>query len=142
MERSQPTRLFTTRLRAGAAVALTAFVFTLAVRDLLHSVRARQWLWPLDLVLHGWPLVAANIVFYGYLCWLAFCFIRGTSGEERVVMLGWFAGVLVSPLEILRHGWALEIRYVGAVGLGVALLAAASLLLRLTIVGRPTVQDS
>jgi hypothetical protein len=57
-----------------------------------HRAHTRGWLLqPLDFVLHGWPLVAANVVFYGYLCWLAFWFIRGTHGRERVVMVGWFA---------------------------------------------------
>ena len=90
---------------------------------------------PLDFVLHGWPLVAANVVFYGYLCWLAFWLIRGTHGRERVVMVGWFSSILLSPLEALRHEWAMEIRWICAFGLVVALLAAVSLLLYPTIVG-------
>jgi hypothetical protein len=44
-------------------------------------------------------------------------------------MVGWFATILLSPLEIVRHGWAMEIRYICTVGLEVALFAAVSLLL-------------
>jgi hypothetical protein len=112
------------------AVGLTAFVFTLAVLDLFHPADTRGWpLQSLDSALHGWPLVAANVVFYGYFCWLAFSFIRGTHGRERLVMVGWFATILLSPLEIVRHGWAMEIRYICTVGLAAALFAAVSLLL-------------
>lgn len=138
MAQPQPTRLLVTRLRIGVAVVLTAYVFALAVRDLVHLHHTRGWLLPLDFVVHGWPLVAANVIFYGYLCWLAFRFIRGTHGRERVIMVGWFAPILLSPVETLRHGWAMDIRYICAFGLAVALLAAISLLLSPTVVGGPT----
>jgi hypothetical protein len=126
MAQSQPSRLLTTRLRTGVAAGLTALVFALAVRDVLHLGHKRGRLLPLDFTLHGWPLVAANVLFYGYLCWLAFWLIRGTKGRERVVMVGWFAAVLLSPLETLQHGWAMEIRYTCAFGLAVALLGTGS----------------
>lgn len=136
MAQPQPTRLLTTRLRSGVAAGLTAFVFALAVREALHLRHTRGWLLPLDFVLHGWPLVAVN-VFYGYLCWLAFWFIRGAYGREHVVMVGWFAAVLLSPLDALQPGWAVESTYISAFGLTVALLAAISLMLCPTIVGSP-----
>jgi hypothetical protein len=44
-------------------------------------------------------------------------------------MLGWFAGILLSPLETLRPQWAVEIKYTCVFGLAVAVLAALSLLL-------------
>jgi len=83
---------------------------------------------PLDLVLHGWSLIIANLVFYGYLCWLGFSFVRGTEGRERVVVLGWVADTLLSPLKTLRPDWAVAIGYIGTFGIAVALLAAVSLL--------------
>jgi hypothetical protein len=132
MVQSQPTRLLTTRWRAGAAVGLTACVFALAVRDVLLSSHRRGLLIPLDSWLHGWPLVASNVVLYSYLCWLAFRFIRGSHGRERVFMVGWFSAVLLPPLEVLQHGFTLEIRYICAFGLAVSLLAAVSLLLHPT----------
>jgi hypothetical protein len=93
---------------------------------------------PLDFLLHGRPLVAANVVFYGYLCWLAFWFIRGTHGRERVFMVGWFSATLLSPLEMLRRGLTVEIRYICALGLAVSLFAAGSLLLHPTGIGDST----
>jgi hypothetical protein len=112
------------------AAGLTAFVFVLAIRGALQSGHTSYgWPSPLDLFLHGWPLVVASVLFYGYLCWLGFCFIRGTGGRERVVVLGWFADILLSPFKTLRPDWAVTIGYVGTLGLAVALLAAVSLLL-------------
>jgi hypothetical protein len=81
---------------------------------------------------HGWTLVAANLVFYAYLCWIAFWFIRGSHGRERVFVVGWFSAILFGPLEVLQHGFTVEIRYICAFGLAIALLAGISLLLRPT----------
>src|SRR5258708_7319923 len=142
MAQPQPTRLLTTRWRAGVAVGLTALVFALAVRDVLLSGHSRGLLLPLNLLLHGWPLVAANLVFYGYLCWLAFWFIRGTQGREGVFIVGWFSAVLLPPLEVLQHGFTREIRYICAFGLAVALLAGVSLLLRPTGIDDSTAQTA
>src|SRR6476646_11409614 len=100
MAQSKPTRLLTTRWRAAVAVGMTTLVFALAVRGAALSGQKRGLLLPLNLLRHGWLLVAANFAFYGYLCWLAFCFIRGTHGRERVFMVGWFSVILLAPLEV------------------------------------------
>jgi len=73
--------------------------------------------------------MAANILIYGYVCWLGFWFVRGTAGRERFFMLGWFSGVLLWPLKMLRPQWAIVIKYIAEVGLAVALLATLALLL-------------
>jgi hypothetical protein len=73
--------------------------------------------------------MAVNVFLYGYLYWLGFWFIRGTGGPERSFMMGWFAGILLSPLKMLRPQWTVGIKHIGAFGLGIALLAALSLLL-------------
>src|SRR5277367_3309102 len=104
MAQSRPTRLLTTRWRAGVAVGLTACVLALALRDVVLSSHRRGLLLPLDFWLHGWPLIAANVIFYGYLCWLAFWFIRGSHGRERVFIVGWFSATLLPPLELLQRG--------------------------------------
>jgi hypothetical protein len=44
-------------------------------------------------------------------------------------MVGWFANILLSPIETLRTQWAVAIKHIGTFGLGVALLAALLLLL-------------
>ena len=111
-------------------MGLTAYVCALAVRSALHpSHMPSGWLLPLDFWLHGWPLLVANVVFYAYLCWIGFWFVRRTPGRERVVMGGWFVGILILPLKALWPAWAVAIRCVEAIGFLVALFAAVSLLL-------------
>ena len=108
------------------ALALTALVF--AVQILHWSHTKSGWLFTDGW--HGWLPMALDIFFYGYFCWLAFWLIRGTKGPERLFMVGWFAGILLSPLGTLRPQWAVAIKHTGAFGLAVALLAALSLLLK------------
>ena len=124
------------------AVGLTACVLALALRDVLLSSHRRGLLLPLDFWLHGWPLIAANVIFYGYLCWLAFWFIRGSHGRERVFIVGWFSAILLPPLEFLQRGFAVEIRYICAFGLAVSLLAAVSILLHPTGVDDSTARTA
>ena len=124
------TRLLTTRGRAAVAVCATALVLPNALVRALHISPAKSgWLLPAGFLLHGWLLVATNVAFYGYLCWLAFCFIRRTEGRERAFMTGWAASILLPPIKSLWPSWALAINSIEAVGLAVALLAALSLLL-------------
>ena len=120
------------------ALALTALVFALAVRDLLRLDHKRGPLLPWDFVLHGWGLIVANVAFYGYLCWLGFCVIRGTAGRERAFAVGWLAAILLPPLELLRPEWAMAIRYMCVFGLAVSLLAVLALLLDFSVIVDPT----
>jgi hypothetical protein len=124
---THPTHLLITRTRIVGASALTAFCFAIKVVRWGHT---ESWLFTAGHVWHGWLPIALDVFLYGYLCWLGFCFIRGTKGPERFFMVGWFADILLSPLELLRPQWALEIKQIGAAGLAVALLAALSLLLK------------
>lgn len=129
MEQSDQPRLLTTRLRTAVALALTASSFALAIRDVLLLNHARSgWLLPFFFGLHGWPLFALNVAFYGYLCWLAFCFVRGTRGRERTFMIGWSVAVLLPPMERVRPEWAVVIRHTAVVALAVSLFAALWLL--------------
>jgi hypothetical protein len=129
LKQSRQTRLLTTRLRTAVAFVSTALVFVLAVRGPASGHPEAGWLFPPNVVLHGWPLIAVNVFLYGYMCWLGFWFIRGTAGRERFFMVGWVADILLWPLKMLRPQWAVAIRHIGAFGLGVALLATLALLL-------------
>ncbi|MGA9352689.1 MAG: hypothetical protein WBV46_03295 [Terriglobales bacterium] len=123
-------RLLTTRFTIAVAIGVTGLILALAVRGIFANRAKTEW--PISPLfgLHGWPVIALNAVFYGYLCWLAFSFIRGTVGRERVFMIGWFAEILPSPLRMLGPEWVEMARYVGTFGLAVALLAALALLLK------------
>lgn len=131
MSKGRPARLLTTRWRTAFALVVTAYILALAIRGTLHLGHTPSgWLLPLDFLLHGWPLIAANVALYAYLCWLAFWFIRGTVGRERLFMAGWFAHLVLYPVEKLWPESGPVIQYVGDFGLVVALVAAVSLLLR------------
>jgi hypothetical protein len=45
-------------------------------------------------------------------------------------MVGWFAGIILSPLGMLRPQWVVVITHIATIGLGVALLAALALLMK------------
>lgn len=132
MTPSHPTVLLTTRVRTAFALGLTALIFANTV---LHwGVQTRSgWLRSTDFALHGWLLwliVGANVFFYGFFCWIAFWFIRGTAGPERFFMVGWCTGFVLSPLKLLGPTWAGVIKHIGAAALAVALLASLALLLK------------
>jgi hypothetical protein len=121
--------LLTTRRRAAMAVGLTAFLFALSIKDELHGSRVKP-LWPLfDGLLHGWLIVAINVAFYGYFCWLAYWFIYRSKGWERVFFGGWFGPFLLSPLKVLHPEWAALVRHVETFGNTLSLLVALSFLL-------------
>lgn len=79
-------------------------------------------------------MIAVNVFIYGYMCWLGFWFVRATAGRERIFMVGWFAGILLWPLRMLRPEWAIVTKRISAFGLAVALLAALALLLEPSVV--------
>jgi hypothetical protein len=123
-----PARLLTNRARTILALGLTALVFVQDIRGLRLGHAESGWFLGAPL-LHDWTLVGVNALIYTYICWLAFWFIRRTAGRERAFVVGWFAGILLWPLSMLRPQWATVTRHVGAFGLTVALLAALALLL-------------
>jgi len=115
------------------ALALTGFAFIQAIRQLRLGPTESGWFLVVPL-LHGWLLLAMNILIYLYFCWLAFWLIRGTAGRERLFMVGWFVGILLRPLKILGPQWAMATKHIGAFGLAVALLAVVALLLEPPVV--------
>jgi hypothetical protein len=119
-------------------VAFTAYLLVLSVRGGLHPGHVKDgWLLPMDFVLHGWSLRVLNVALFVYLCWLGFCFIRGTQGRERLIMIGcWFAETpkwatsALRPDWALRPEWSVACKYISIIGFTVALLTAVSLMLR------------
>lgn len=126
---SNPARLLGTRAKVLVAIIITALALVLAIWRVVHFHAKTGWLLPLDFVLHGWPLIVVNVAFYAYLWWLAFVFIRGTAGAERVFVVGWFANILLSTVETVRPQWARPVKYLSMFALLASLLAAIALLL-------------
>jgi hypothetical protein len=105
-------------------------VFLLAVREELYRNHIPLRRPVFDGLLHGWPLILVNVSFYGYLCWLAFVFIRGSRGVERAFVAGWFINILLWPFKMTSCEWALAAKHIGTFALFVSLLASLTLLLR------------
>jgi hypothetical protein len=92
-------------VRVAFALGLTALVFAQAIHGVYTTHSESGWFLGAPR-LDGWPLIAVNVFIYGYLYWLGFWFVRGTEGLERFFMAGWFAGILLWPLKMLRPQWA------------------------------------
>lgn len=87
-----------------------------------------QWLFPTTgVLLHGWWAKAASFLFYGYVCWVLFWFIRKTEGRERLWWVGWLASFLLWPLKMFLPQWAVASEIAEIFGVTLALIAAISL---------------
>ncbi|HJU09581.1 MAG TPA: hypothetical protein VJ728_01825 [Candidatus Binataceae bacterium] len=131
MAPTRKARLFTTRMAAGIAATVTALVFALTIRGVLtlrHT--GTDWMSQFDVLLHGYWLIAAKVVLYLFLCWLGVWMIRGTEGRERLFMVGWFSAILIPPITMQRADSVGVGAYIGTAGMGIALGAALSLVLR------------
>lgn len=103
----------------------------LGVHASLHLGQTESgWLLPLDSLLHGWVLMAVNLAVYLYLCWLAFWFIRGTEGRERLFIAAFVFHLILWPVERLWPRSGTTIQYLGNFGVAVALFASVWLLIR------------
>ena len=91
------------------------------------------WMSQFDVLLHGYWLIGAKVALYVFLCWLGFWMIRGTEGRERLFMVGWFSAILIPPITMQRADWVAVGSYIGTVGMGIALVAALSLVFRPSI---------
>lgn len=128
---ARPRLIHSTRA-AVVALVLTGFVAGLTFRDVFfRSAHRRGWLFPVLFAQRGWVFSSIQLVFYGYLLWLCVVFFRGAQGKERVIVAGWFAVILLSPIEtFISRPAAVAISYVEAFGIGAAFLAALDILLR------------
>jgi hypothetical protein len=124
--------VITTRTMASVALGLTALLFAVSIRDELRpSSTEPAWLLGVP---HGWLGITVNVAFYGYLCWIAFCFISASKGRERLFVIGW-SGFILWPVKILRPDWVSAVADVEFIGIIVSLFAALSLLLHPGAVG-------
>jgi hypothetical protein len=110
-------------------MCVTALFLALAIRGLLSGRQRTEWIISPSVFFHGWLLIAVNGLFYCYVCWLGFWFIRNTNGGERFFVLSWCLGLFLWPLRMLWPQLSFPLRHIGAFGLAIALLAALALLL-------------
>jgi len=134
--REHKFQLIGNRTTAIIAVCLTGF---LAARDFRAvfsgALHKSGWLFPLDsLPLPVWAIILFNLILYVYMPWLAFCFYRGTQGNERILVSGFFGAALLGilgPIKTFGSPRAVTaIRSVQGFGMSIAFCAALLILLK------------
>jgi hypothetical protein len=135
-QREYKIQLIGNRFNAVIALCLTGF---LAARDLraIFSGTPHKfgWLIPLDsLPLPIWAVITLNLFFYICMLWLGYWGYRGTQGNERVVVGGFFTAALLGlfgSIKALDSPQAITaIRLVQALGMSVAFFAASLILFK------------
>ena len=125
-------RLIHNRRAAAIALCVTALFTALSFGGLVsHSQHKYHWLVDLQFLLPTWAVAALNLALYGYLIWLGVVFYRIARGMERVLVIGWFAGILLGPLENIFPVSA-AIDYLSVVGMVLAFLAAVHIFLKIS----------
>jgi hypothetical protein len=129
--KEQRLRLIGNRYVAAIAVILIGYVAALTLRAAFwQSPHHFHWILSLDALLPAWATVAVNVVLYASLCWLCVVFPRALQGKERILVVGWVAGILLSPIQGMVGVWfANDIQYVKAASMMVAFFAAVAILL-------------
>ena len=135
-QREYKFRLIGNRFNAVIAACLTGFLAARDLRAVFSGVPHKSgWLIPLDsLPLPIWGVITLNLFFYIYMLWLGYWGYRGTQGNERVVVGGFFTAALLGllgPIKALGTPQAITgIRLVQALGMSVAFFAALLILLK------------
>lgn len=129
--------LFATRRRTLVATAFTALMFVDFVWAELLPPQAKpgglfvakpDWLFS-GLWLHGWALISVNFAFWAYICRLGFSEMHESEGRQRLFVVGFFAGIVLWPVEWLEPEWAEPVKLITMAGLAFALCIGFSALL-------------
>jgi hypothetical protein len=140
--REHKFQLIGNRFSAIIAVCLIGFFATRDLRAVFSGAPHKSgWLIPLDsLPLPIWALITLNFFFYIFILWLGVWSYRGTQGNERVVVAGFFTSALLgllSPIKTLASPHVITaIRSVQAVGMSAAFFAALLILLKSPTLGK------
>ena len=122
--------LINSRLIAAIGVILTGYVAALTFRAVFRrSAHHFHWILPLSHVLPPWAVLTVNVAFYAYMIFLFIAVPWSLRGKERILVLGWLPGVLLSPIQgMVSVSLASAIQYVKAASIAIAFLAAVAIL--------------
>jgi hypothetical protein len=142
-------RLIHTKRGAVFALCCTGYLATLSVRDVLwHSQRQHQWLLDFDwlvlwhISLPAWIVAGVNLAFYAGLLWGGVLLYRIAQGKERVLVVGWAAGIFLGLIQFLiSASAATAIDPLIAFMAAAAFLAAVDILLKMPASGYPRVDN-
>jgi hypothetical protein len=119
-------QLISNRRAAAFAVLLMAVVWFMSIRSCLsgswhHTHEVLPW----HLGLLGRWAWVGDVIFYGWLLWVAVGISRTTNGKERLLFAGFLFPILLIPLRHFSSGMPLAaLQYVGTASYTVALVAA------------------
>jgi hypothetical protein len=142
-------RLIHTKRGAVIVLCFTGYAAALSVRDVLwHSQRQHHWLLDLDWLVYwhislpAWVIAGVNLAFYAGLLWGALLLYRIAQGKERVLVVGWAAGIFLGLFQFLiSASAATAIDPVIALMAAVAFFAAVDIFLKMPASGYPRVDN-
>ena len=142
-------RLIHSKRGAVFALCCTGYVATLSVRDVLwHSHRQHHWLLDFDwlvlwhISLPAWIVAGVNLAFYAGLLWGGVLLYRIAQGKERVLVVGWAAGIFLGLIQFLiSASAATAIDPLIAFMAAAAFLAAVDIFLKMPASGYPRVDN-
>jgi hypothetical protein len=121
------------RLDASIAVCCTGFITALSLRDAFSGAPHKpHWLFPLDFTRLPIAVVAiVNVAFYMGLVWGFLSVYRNAQSKERILVVGWFNEILLSPFQgFLSTPAAAAIGWIKAAGMVAASIAAVMIMLK------------
>jgi hypothetical protein len=123
-------RLINGKGTALVCVILTGYVAALTFRSAFsQSPHHSPWIFSTDF-LPVWAFWTVNIAFYVYFLWLCLAFWSALRGKERILVVGWMPGLILSPIQgRVSAPLAAAIQYLKAFSIAVSFLAAGLILL-------------
>jgi hypothetical protein len=122
-----PLVLITTKTRAFIAVALTAW----PLLQTFHSVLSRRpypWEWLFAGLLPPLVVLIINIAFYGVLLWMGAAFaLAPLRRDEKVLMVAYWADVLLVPFGALLPNYVMEIRAFRGLAMTIAFVSSLAI---------------
>ncbi len=143
-QQKQWPRLIGSRYTAAVGVLLTGYVAALTLRAALwQSPHHFHWLLPVGTFLPARATLPVNVALYAWLLWLCIVFPRALYGKERVLVVGWVPGVLLSPIQgLVSVSFAALIQDVKAVSILLVFFAAIGILIEGPVSGNSASDSS
>jgi hypothetical protein len=121
------------RLDAAIAVCCAGFITVLSLRAAFSTAPHKpHWLIPLNFTRLPVTVVGiVNVAFYVGLAWESVSLYRKAHPKERVLVVGWFNVIFLSPFQgLLSTSAATAIQWIKAAGMVAASIAAVMIMLK------------
>jgi hypothetical protein len=123
--------LIRTRRAAIIALCITGYIAALSFWSLLAGSQHETFWLAGPGLLPSRTIVPVNLAFYAVLLWPIAAVCRNAPAIERLVLVGFFTGFFLEPIQnLVSASAATTIQYVNAFGMMVAFLAAVCILIQ------------